>query len=193
LQSHTPLEIFCLRRDQNSLPPNKLPEAFRDPALFVMARQSVVVRTSSKYGGAYVNFAYLKYRNPDVLRSDSVGRNMLIEYSREDVSFIRLLDEDGAFVGVLSPPHPWYLQPHSLKVRSELWVATKKGQFQFARDEMPSEAFRRFKSADSEISRRVATTLYKETGRVSDEPSSVQPSPEKTAAERVKLTRVFTL
>lgn len=197
LQAHSPLEIFCLRRDQNSLPPNKLPETFRDPALFVMARQSVVVRTSSKYGGAYVNFAYLKYTNPDVIRSDSVGRNMFIEYSREDVSFVRLLDEDGAFVGVLSPPHPWYLQPHSLKVRSELWMATKKGQFQFSRNEMPVEAFRRFKSAAGDISRRVATTLYKETGRVSDEPSPVKTvdaeAPEKTVVERVKLTKVFTL
>lgn len=197
LQGHSPLEIFCLRRDQNSLPPNVLPEAFRDPDLFVMARQSVIVRTSSKYGGAYINFAYLKYKNPDVLRSDSVGRTMFIEYSREDVSFVRLLDEDGAFVGILSPPHPWYLQPHSLKVRSELWLATKDGQFQFARNEMPFEAFRRLKSGVGDISRSVATTLYKETGRVSDDPSSAKTvgteESERAVLERVKLTRVFTL
>ena len=197
LQAHSPLGIFCLRGDQNSHPPNTLPDALRDPTLFAMARESVVVRTSSKYGGAYVNFAYLKYKNPDVLRSDSAGRNMFVEYSRDDISFLRLLDEDGAFVGVLRAPHPWYQQPHSLKVRSELWKATKKGQFQFSRDEAPVEAFRRLKSSTGEISRRVATTLYKETGRVSDEPSQSNTggtdAPERTNAERIKLTKVFTL
>ncbi|MNG38141.1 hypothetical protein D3C84_1257210 [compost metagenome] len=76
-------------------------------------------------------------------------------------------------------------------------MATKKGQFQFARNEMPGEAFRRFKSAAGDVSRRVATTLYKETGRVSDEPSPVETieadAPEKIVVERVKLTKVFTL
>ncbi|MGE8360324.1 MULTISPECIES: DDE-type integrase/transposase/recombinase [Pseudomonadaceae] len=197
LQGHSPLGVFCLCGDQNSLPPNTLPDALREPTLFSMARESVVVRTSSKYGGAYVNFAYLKYKNPDVLRSDSVGRHMFVEYSREDVSFLRLLDEDGTFVGVLRAPHPWYLQPHSLKVRSELWKATKQGQFQFARNETPTEAFRRLKLATGDTSRRVATTLYKETGRVSEDPSSVKgrdgDTPERLNHQRVKLTKVFTL
>jgi hypothetical protein len=122
---------------------------------------------------------------------------MFVEYSREDVSFLRLLDEDGTFVGVLRAPHPWYLQPHSLKVRSELWKATKQGQFQFARNETPTEAFRRLKLATGDTSRRVATTLYKETGRVSEDPSSVKgrdgDTPERLNHQRVKLTKVFTL
>jgi transposase InsO family protein len=195
LQSHSPLEIFCLRRDEAMLPPNKLPESFRDSVLFTMVRESVVVKTSSKYGGAYINFAYLKYKNLDILRSDSVGRHMFIEYSREDVSFIRLLDEDGVFVGILSPPHPWCLQSHSLKLRSELWKATREGQFQFARGEMPREAMRRHKTPTGNASRSVATALYKETGRVTDEPPSVkavEADKPTNAPERVKLTKVFT-
>jgi len=197
LQGHSPLEVFCLCGDQNSLPPNTLAEALRDPALFTMAREPVIVRTSSKYGGAYVNFAYLKYKNTDVLRSDSAGRHMFVEYSREDISFLRLLDEDGTFVGVLRAPHPWYLQPHSLKVRSELWKATKEGQFQFARNETPTEAFRRLKSTTSDVSRRVATTLYKETGRVGEERPLAEvrdnDALEKFNPQRIKLTKVFTL
>jgi transposase InsO family protein len=196
LQAHSPLEIFCLRRDEAMLPPNKLPESYRDAALFTMVRESVVVKTSSKYGGAYINFAYLKYKNLDILRSDSAGRHLFIEYSREDVSVVRLLDEDGAFVGILSPPHPWCLQPHSLKVRSELWMATKDGQFQFARGETPCEAIRRHKSPTGNASRRVATALYKETGRVTDEApavTAVEAEPAtKISVERVKLTKVFT-
>ncbi|WP_137973158.1 integrase [Pseudomonas sp. F(2018)] len=198
LQSHSPLELFCMRRGQALLPPNELAETFRDSILFTMSRESVVVRTSSKYGGAYVNFAYLKYKNPNILRSDSAGRTMFIEYSREDVSFVRLLDEDGAFVGVLSPPHPWYLQPHSLKVRSELWRATKRGQFQFAREETPSEAFHRYKTAEGSISRSDATYLYRETGRIhSDDILSdngvKSEDTDKSDVERVRLTKVFTL
>jgi len=195
LQAHSPLEIFCLRRDETMLPPNKLPGRNRDAALFTMVRESVVVKTSSKYGGAYINFAYLKYKNLDILRSDSVGRHMFIEYSREDVSFVRLLDEDGAFVGILSPPHPWCLQAHSLKVRSELWKATKDGQFQFARGETPCEAIRRHKSPTGNASRRVATALYKETGRVMDEAppaKAVEADTITKPPERVKLTKVFT-
>lgn len=174
LQAHSPLEVFCLRRDESMLPSNKLPESYRDALLFTMVRESVVVKTSSKYGGAYINFAYLKYKNLDILRSDSVGRKMFIEYSREDVSFIRLLDEDGVFVGVLSAPHPWCLQPHSLKVRSELWKATRERQFHFARGEMPCDALRRHKSPTGNASRSVATTLYKQTGRVMDEAPPVR-------------------
>ncbi|MHC8366842.1 integrase [Pseudomonas sp. ZT5P21] len=195
LQGHSPLEVFCLRRDEAMLPSNKLPESYRDALLFTMVRESVVVKTSSKYGGAYINFAYLKYKNLDILRSDSVGRHMFIEYSREDVSFIRLLDEDGVFVGVLSAPHPWCLQPHSLKVRSELWKATRERQFQFARGEMPCDALRRHKSPTGNASRSVATTLYKETGRVMDEAPPVRAAeadPTTNTPERVKLTKVFT-
>jgi len=62
---------------------------------------------------------------------------------------------------------------------------------------MPFEAFRRLKSGVGDISRSVATTLYKETGRVSDDPSSTKTvgteEPERAVLERVKLTRVFTL
>lgn len=194
LQAHSPLEIFCLRRDEYTLPSNKLPESYRDAALFTMVRESVVIKSSSKYGGAYINFAYLKYKNLDVLRSDSVGRHMYIEYSREDVSFVRLLDEDGTFIGVLSPPHPWCLQSHSLKVRSELWKATKDGQFQFARGETPHEAIRRHKLRTGDASRRIVTALYKDTGRVTDQaPSaSAEDAATKPSTERVKLTKVFT-
>lgn len=196
LQSHSPLEIFCLRRNEAALPSNKLPERYRDAGLFAMVREEVIVKSSSKYGGAYINFAYLKYRNLDILRSDSVGRRMFIEYSREDVSFVRLLDEDGTFVGVLSPPHPWCLQPHSLKVRSELWTATKDGQFQFARGETPCEAIRRHKSPTGNASRRVATDLYKETGQISGEKSlaiaTETDATETPSLDRVKLTKVFT-
>ncbi|HBN8522220.1 integrase [Pseudomonas aeruginosa] len=197
LQAHSPLEIFCLRRKEAALPPNKLAECYRDTGLFTMVRESAVVRSSSKYGGAYINFAYLKYRNIDILRSDSVGRMMFIEYSREDVSFVRLLDEDGTYIGVLSPPHPWCLQPHSLKVRSELWAASRSGQFQFARGETPCEAIRRHKLATGNASRSVATALLKETGRITDESTANKVADKDTTAqpsvERVKLTKVFTL
>ncbi|MDT4858319.1 hypothetical protein FQZ97_927830 [compost metagenome] len=197
LQGHSPLDIFCLRRNEITLPSNKLPECFRDVALFTMVREPVIVKSSSKYGGAYINFAYLKYRNHDILRSDSAGRHMYIEYSREDVSFVRLLDEDGTFIGVLIPPHPWCLQPHSLKVRSELWVATKAGQFQFDCGEGPCEAIRRHKSSVGKASRSVATALYKETGRVGNDDPAVKADEmkgeTKVTVERVKLTEVITL
>ncbi|HHM7706095.1 TPA: integrase [Pseudomonas aeruginosa] len=197
LQAHSPLEIFCLRHSETALPPNKLSECYRDAGLFTMAREAVIVKSSSKYGGAYINFAYLKYRNPDILRSDSAGRHMFIEYSREDVSFVRLLDEDGTYIGILSPPHPWCLQQHSLKVRSELWTATKAGQFQFSRDEMPCEAIRRYKTSTGNTSRRIATSLYKEVGRVTEASPPVKAVDDDTkttpSVERVKLTKVFTL
>ncbi|MCY1381740.1 hypothetical protein D9M69_696880 [compost metagenome] len=122
---------------------------------------------------------------------------MYIEYSREDVSFVRLLDEDGTFIGVLIPPHPWCLQPHSLKVRSELWVATKAGQFQFDCGEGPCEAIRRHKSSVGKASRSVATALYKETGRVGNDDPAVKADEmkgeTKVTVERVKLTEVITL
>jgi hypothetical protein len=75
-------------------------------------------------------------------------------------------------------------------------MATKDGQFQFARGETPCEAIRRHKSPTGNASRRVATALYKETGRVTDEApavTAVEAEPAtKISVERVKLTKVFT-
>lgn len=195
LQGHTPLEVFGFKMNEFNMPLNELPERFRSELLFTMVREEVVVKSSSKYGGAYVNFAYLKYRNPDALRSDSAGRVMFIEYSREDVSSVRLLDEEGTFIAVLFPPHPWSLHPHSLKVRSELWTATRQGQMRFAEGETIPEAFRRHRMLKSPNSRATNTALYKEIGEVrKDSNLSLERVEEDAPASqvtRVKLTKVI--
>lgn len=196
VQGHSPLEIFSLRWKERMLPPNTVAEIYRNDTSFVMVREPVTVKSNSKYGGAFINFQYLKYRNPDILRSDSVGRKVFIEYSRSDISMLRLLDEYGVFMGMLSSPHPWCLQPHSIKLRSEIWKALKDGQFKFARDETLYQALRRNRVIDGRVSRETATALYKETGRVSDEekrpirmPDTETPEP---SVERVTLTKIFT-
>jgi len=60
LQSHSPLEIFSLRREHNSALSNKLSEYYRDPVFFIMARESVVIKTSSKFGGCVRKFCIFK-------------------------------------------------------------------------------------------------------------------------------------
>ncbi|EJN16858.1 integrase family protein [Pseudomonas sp. GM78] len=196
LQGHSPLDIMKLRRSERSLPGNKLPEKYQHANEFLMVREPIVVKSDSKYGGAYVNFAYLKYRNAEVLRADSCGRNLFIEYARNDISVIRLLDEAGSPMGSLIPPEPWCRHPHSLKLRTELSKAIKDRQFIFERNETVHQALRRSKLSNEGMSRSLATELYKQSGRVSEEPSlectfdlDNQDAP---TARPTRLTKVFT-
>lgn len=196
LQGHTPLSIFKLRSSERLLPANSLPERYQRADEFVMAREQVVVKSSSKFGGAYISFAYLKYRNPEILRSDSAGRKLFVEYARNDVSVLRLLDENGAKIGMLMPPEPWCRHPHSLKLRTVLWKAIKDGQFAFERNESVHQALRRSQLSNEGMSRSLATTLFKQSGRVSEEPAiettAEREPPTEPTVKPPRLTKVYT-
>jgi hypothetical protein len=189
------LDLYLSRLAARGLPPNTLPVRFQHEAAFTKAREIKTVKTNAKYGGAFINFAYQKYRNPDVLRSNSAGQKMIIEYSRRDVSSINLLDEFGKFVGVLTPPPPYSNTAHSYKLQTEISKAVKDGQFRFSDNESFLEAVRRFQLKGNKMSRASATSLYKHTGVVSSTPPveettlPVEPEPQH---ERVKLLKVFT-
>jgi hypothetical protein len=196
VQGHSPIDIFTLKIREQSLPPNVIAEIYRNGTYFSMVRELVTVKSDAKYGGAYINFQHLKYRNPDILRSNSINRQVFIEYSRNDISMLRLLDEQGVFLGMLMSPHPWCLQPHSIKLRKEIYKALKDGQLKFGRDETLYQALRRLRAPDGKVSRELATVLYKETGGVSDHNmgsglNASSESPE-IQLERIKLTKVFT-
>lgn len=195
IQGHSPLGLYIARINARSLPPNSLPVQFQDESAFTRVREWKTVRSNAKYGGAFINFAYQKYRNADVLRSNSAGQRMIIEYSRRDVSVITLLDESGAFLGVLTPPPPYSKTPHSYKLQIEISKAVKDGQFRFSDNERFNDAVRRFQLKGGKITRESATNLYKNTGTISSGvpeanfDSSAEPEAMK---DRVKLTKVFT-
>ena len=195
IQGHTPLDLFLMRMEARALPPNTLPTRYQNEAAFTRIREPKIVQSNAKYGGAFINFAYQKYRNPDVLRSNSAGRKMIIEYSRRDVSSINLLDESGAFIGVLTPPPPYSITPHSYKLQTEISKAVKDGQFRFTESESFIEAVRRFQLKGNKMTRESATNLYKNTGMVSSG-SSVEeettPPTSESQVDRVKLFKVFT-
>lgn len=195
IQGHTPLDLYLLRLNARALPANSLPIRFQQESAFTRIREVKAVQTNTKYGGAFINFAYQKYRNPDVLRSNSAGQRMIIEYSRRDVSSISLLDEFGAFVGVLTPPPPYSTTPHSYKLQTELSKAVKNGQFRFSKNETFVEAVKRFQLRGCDISRESATYIYKNIDLVcSSEPAEKSDSSVELAQEngRVKLFKVFT-
>lgn len=195
IQGHTPLDLYLTRLSTRALPPNTLPLRFQNESSFTRIREVKTVQANAKHGGAFINFAYQKYRNPDVLRSNSAGQKMIIEYSRRDVSSINLLDEFGAFVGVLTPPPPYSTTMHSYKLQTEISKAVKDGQFRFSDNETFVEAVRRFQLKGSKVTRESATYLYKNTGMVSsgvpveEVEHPVEPEPKN---DRVKLFKVFT-
>ena len=195
IQGHTPLELYLMRLSARALPLNTLPIRFQHEAAFTKIREVKTVKTNAKYGGAFINFAYQKYRNPDVLRSNSSGQKMIIEYLRRDVSSINLLDEFGEFVGVLTPPPPYSTTPHSYKLQTEISKAVKDGQFRFADNESFVEAIRRFQLNGKKITRESATNLYKNTGSISsatpaeEEALPLEPEPQQN---RIRLFKVFT-
>ncbi|CAI3802750.1 hypothetical protein DBADOPDK_03123 [Pseudomonas sp. MM223] len=195
IQGHTPLDLFLMRMEARALPPNTLPIRYQNEAAFTRIREPKIVQSNAKYGGAFINFAYQKYRNPDVLRSNSAGRKMIIEYSRRDVSKINLLDESGAFVGVLTPPPPYSITPHSYKLQTEISKAVKDGQFRFSDNESFIEAIRRFQLKGNKMTREVATNLYKNTGAIAADSPADEGAPPQTSesqVDRVKLFKVFT-
>ncbi|KPU59464.1 integrase core domain protein [Pseudomonas fluorescens] len=195
IQGHTPLDLYLMRMKARALPPNTLPVRFQNESAFTRIREIKTVQTNAKHGGAFINFAYQKYRNADVLRSNSAGRRMIIEYSRRDVSTINLLDESGSFIGVLTPPPPYSTIAHSYKLQTEISKAVKDGQFRFSANETFVEAVRRFQLRGNKVTRESATNIYKNTGMVSagsqtlEVDNSVEPEPNK---DRVKLSKVFT-
>ncbi|HHK4247865.1 TPA: integrase, partial [Pseudomonas aeruginosa] len=195
IQGHTPLDLFLMRMEARALPPNTLPTRYQNEAAFTRIREPKIVQSNAKYGGAFINFAYQKYRNPDVLRSNSAGRKMIIEYSRRDVSSINLLDESGAFVGVLTPPPPYSNTPHSYRLQTEISKAVKDGQFRFTENESFIEAVRRFQLKGNKMTRERATSLYKNTGMTSVGSSveeETSPPTSESQVDRVKLFKVFT-
>lgn len=195
IQNHAPLDLYLLRLSARALPPNTLPVRFQHEAAFTKVREIKTVKTNAKYGGAFINFAYQKYRNPDVLRGNSAGQKMIIEYSRRDVSSINLLDEFGRFVGVLTPPPPYSTTAHSYKLQTEISKAVKDGQFRFSDNESFIEAVRRFQLKGNTISRASATNFYKHVGDVSSRPpveETTLPAEPEPQHDRVKLSKVFT-
>jgi transposase InsO family protein len=169
IQGHTPLGLFKAGLSRDALLPDRVRAELRRENSFIMEYQLVKVRSSAKYGGAYVNFCYLKYKNSDVLRSDSAGMEVTIGFLRRDVSTIWLFDSAGVSLGILTPPAPWCNHPHSLNLQAEMQRAVRRGQFVFHRDESVLHAYRRHKSNGDSINRKTATALFKNVGRISEE------------------------
>jgi len=193
IQGHAPLELFNAGMSNDALPPDKIVEEVRRESEFMMEFRRIRVKSSAQYGGAYVNFCYLKYRNSNVLRSDSSGVEVTIGFLRRDISSILLFDDDGSMLGILTPPSPWCDHPHSLTLQAEMQKALRAGQFEFERGESILHAYRRHKSTGSNISRKTATSLFKHAGGISDDPSPCNKKEQPTAPISVprKLTKGF--
>jgi transposase InsO family protein len=189
IQGHAPLALFNAGIADDALPPDRVVEDVRREREFLMEHQRVRVKSSAQYGGAYVNFCYLKYRNSNVLRSDFSGVEVSIGFLRRDISSIWLFDEDGTMIGILTPPSPWCDHPHSLTLQAEMQKALRAGQFEFQRGESILHAYRRHKSSGNTITRKIATSLLKNAGSVSDIPL---PSSKKQPAVPVGIPRKLT-
>lgn len=194
IQGHTPLGLFSSGLSRQALPPDRVGAEFRNENCFIMEYQRVKVKSSAKYGGAYVNFCYLKYRNTDVLRSDSAGEEVTIGFLRRDISAIWLFDNDGMALGILTPPAPWCDHFHNLSLQAEMQRAVRHEQFVFHRGESLLQAYRRHKSSGSTVNRQTATALLKNAGSISDDTPAIMKR-EQFGAEAVtprKLTKGFT-
>jgi transposase InsO family protein len=184
---HSPLELFTRVASERDVVFPKLRADKRDIRIFTNRTVVVPVRADGPQS-SFINFKGARYRNSPVLRF-SAGERVMIEWDPMNISYLRVYDLSGRYLGNIFPPHPW-TTPHSEKLRARLLKSIKSGQIAHRDGESVADLLTALQQSEGWTNREISTYNIKHTGAVSlsKDPSGL-PDPMIDPVER--LTQGF--
>lgn len=157
---HSPLGLFVQSAHQRAIFFAKLPIEYRSLQSFTNKTGLFKVRSDGPTS-AYLNFMQVRYRNLPVLKN-SVGLEVLVEWDPYDISYLKVYDQSGGYLGKVEPSSPW-ATPHSEKLRRRLMRAVKDGQISYNSNSL-TDMLHEFQTSKGWGRREIATYNLKHTG-----------------------------
>lgn len=157
---HSPLELFILTAQQKKTYFPRLAKRFHNIQWFTNKSDLAKVRSDGALS-AYINFKQVRYRNLPTLKN-SVGEEVVIEWDPYDLSYLKIYDRSGDYLGQIFPPSPW-TTPHSEKLRARLMSAVKQGQIAYRSDSI-ADMLHDLQTSKGWGQREITTYNLKHTG-----------------------------
>jgi len=158
---HSPLQLFLRSVAERELIFPKLRPENRDIRKFTFRTAMVPVHQDGPQS-AFINFKGARYRNLPVL-SFSVGDEVLIEWDPMNISYLRVYDKKGGYLGEVFPPSLWS-SPHSEKLRLRLQRSLKNGQILYREGDSVPDLLRSLQLSEGWKEREASTYNLKHVG-----------------------------
>ncbi|MBY8972729.1 Mu transposase C-terminal domain-containing protein [Pseudomonas sp. P867] len=169
---HSPLELFLRSvAERDLIFPKLLPEN-RDIRKFT-CRTAIVTVHQDGPQSAFINFKGARYRNLPVL-SFSVDGEVMIEWDPMNISYLRVYDLKGGYLGEVFPPSLWS-GPHSEKLRLRLQRSLKTGQIAYREGDSIPDLLHSLQASEGWKDREVVTYNIKHLGGELSPKNSNQP------------------
>ena len=182
---HSPLDLFLRSVDERQLIFPKLRTENRDLRKFTCRTDLVSVHQDGPQS-AFINFKGARYRNLPVL-SFAVGGKVMIEWDPMNISYLRVYDLKGAYLGDIYPPSLWS-SPHSEKLRLRLQRSLKSGQIAYRDGDSIPDLLRSLQLSEGWKDRESATYNLKNLGAATlPQNTATLPKPVNKPTERLTV------
>lgn len=182
---HSPLQLFLRSVEEREIVFPKLRVENHDIRKFTCRTVMVKVQQDGPQS-AFINFKGARYRNLPVL-SFSVGDEVMIEWDPMNISYLRVYDKKGLYLGEVFPPSLWS-SPHSEKLRLRLQRGLKNGQIDYREGDSIPDLLRSLQLAEGWKERETSTYNLKHLGT-----ATLPETPERPSKPIVKPTERLTL
>lgn len=186
---HSPLQLFLRTVSERELIFPKLRPENRDIRKFTCRTALVPVHQDGPQS-AFINFKGARYRNLPVL-SFSVGGEVMVEWDPMNISYLRVYDVKGGYLGEVFPPSLWS-SPHSEKLRLRLQRSLKSGQIAYREGNSIPDLLRSLQLSEGWKEREIATYNLKHLGAATL-PSNTEKAPKPVIKPTERLTLGYIL
>jgi transposase InsO family protein len=186
---HSPLQLFLRSVAERELIFPRLRPENRDIRKFI-CRIAIAPVHQDGPQSAFINFKGARYRNLPVL-SFSVGGEVMVEWDPMNISYLRVYDLKGGYLGEVFPPSLWS-SPHSEKLRLRLQRSLKSGQIAYREGDSIPDLLHSLQLSEGWKERETATYNLKHLGAATL-PSKTERPPKPVAKPIERLTLGYIL
>lgn len=173
----TPLEMMqrhVLGIDREPVRLRRIPEALREhPELL---QDPVLCRVRGNLGRGerpYISFFHVRYTSEQLARRSAwIGRTLRVRFDPLDLRRLQVTTSTGEILDDLLASGPWRHEPHSLRLRQQVFAAKRRRQLEVGEGENPIEAFLALRRKEAGKRRRAASDL----AQVQHERATAKPS-----------------
>ena len=199
----TPLECLSQQIDGVGRSPIRLrrvPEGLRNRLELLHDPVYCLVHANVGRGERpYISFMHVRYTSDQLARrSNLIGQQLRVYFDANDLRTLRAFTQDGHPLHDLLASGPWRHEPHSLRLRQEVFKAKRDKQLAFVAGESPIDTFVKLRRSKASKSRRAASDLarvQRERRDVPSVPTSVEPSSQLASGpvkgKSLRITRGF--
>jgi len=161
LGGRSPLQALDYWVRGQSVPIRRLPEPMRKDICLLQATHSSRVTGNVARGiRPHLSFFAVRYSSRRLSeRVDLIGKRVLVYYNPDDIRTLRVFEEGGAEIGLLTAARPWSETAHSLRMRRQIIKLARDHKLQFDADTDPVQAYLRHLRQQAPRRRKAATAL----------------------------------